>query len=190
MAVALAAFALAGAACGGAAGPASSGAPDASAPGSAAPTASPGDASGPPGPSSDPGATATPAPSPSATAPPSAGPTPGTPRTAAPSPGADSPTPDTFWGLVERGIRLAGRVEVQITGPNAGTLRYEPDASATAIEGVVGYVCLDGRAYDGQSGFTRVPGRWTCGASALVAGFRGIGLPIDAWNSSIPTRSS
>jgi hypothetical protein len=88
---------------------------------------------------------------------------------------------------VERGIRDALRVEIGIEGPATATLRFEPAASATVIDGVTGFVCVNGRAYDGQSAFTRLPGRWTCGAPALVAGFRGIGQPIDAWNDTIPT---
>lgn len=95
--------------------------------------------------------------------------------------------PDTFWSFVERGIRDAGRLQVDLAGPNAATLRFEPSASSTVIDGVTGYVCLRGRAYDGQSGFARVPGTWTCGAPALVAGFRHLGQPIDAWNSTIPS---
>lgn len=91
-----------------------------------------------------------------------------------------------FWGFVDRGIRAAGRLEVGIDGPNAGTLRYQADASATVIEGVVGFVCIARRAYDGQSGFTQIPGSWTCGAAALVAGFRKIGQPLDAWNATVP----
>ncbi len=114
-------------------------------------------------------------------------PTPTAPTPTAPSPGADTPTADTFWGFVEHGVRDAARLEVEIAGPNAGTLRYEADASATVIEGVVGFVCLGGRAYDGQSGFTAIPGSWTCGAAALVAGFRTIGQPLDAWNATLPS---
>ncbi len=138
-----------------------------------------------------PAGTASPTPDALATLTPLPSPTP-SPRatatpTVAPTPGADAPTPETFWSLVERGIRAAGTLEVGIAGPNAGTLRFEPDASATVIEDVVGFVCVGGRAYDGQSAFTRLPGRWTCGAPALVAGFRSIGQPIDAWNATIPT---
>ncbi len=97
------------------------------------------------------------------------------------------PTSDAFWTAVERAIVAAGTLEIDITGVTAGTLRYEADASATAIEGVVGFVCVDGRAYDGQSGFTTLPGKWTCGPPALTAGFRGIGQPTDAWSRDIPT---
>jgi hypothetical protein len=166
----------------------------------AAPTPPPSAAG--PTPSTEPDATVTPATSPpteTAPAPPTApatvtplpSPTPSPPPTAtptgAPSPGADTPTPDTFWSLVERGIRAAGTLEVGIAGPNAGILRFEREASATVIDDVVGFVCVGGRAYDGQSAFTRLPGRWTCGIAALVAGFRAIGQPIDAWNDTIPT---
>ncbi len=88
---------------------------------------------------------------------------------------------------MEQGLRRGKTLVVEIRGPNDGTLRFEPAASATVIEGVVGYVCLGGRSYDGQSGFAAVPGRWTCGADALVEGFRHIGQPIDAWNATIPS---
>jgi len=142
-----------------------------------APLASPSESPSPaalstPVPSTAPLATATPRPTPTAPA--------------RPSPGASLPNPDGFWSLVDGGIRRAGTLVVEIAGPAAGTLRFEVDASATVIEDVVGFVCVGGRAYDGQSGFTTIPGRWTCGAAALVAGFRSIGQPIDAWNATIP----
>lgn len=151
------------------------------APRTATPTTSPS-----PAPTANPTPTSTASPAPTATPTRTASPTPSATRTP-PSPGAPTPLPDGFWGLVERGIRAAGRLEVAITGPNAGTLRYEADASATVIEGVVGFVCLARRAYDGQSGFTAIPGSWTCGAAALVAGFRTIGQPLDAWNATLPS---
>lgn len=128
----------------------------------------------------------------SPSAPPIATPSAAPTRSPTPRPSATpaaGPTVAEFWSRVERGIRSAGRVEVDITGPNTGSLRFEPDASATVIDDVVGFVCVGGRAYDGQSAFTRLPGRWTCGAPALVAGFRSIGQPIDAWNATIPTDS-
>ncbi len=65
-------------------------------------------------------------------------------------------------------------------------LRFEPDASATVVDDQVVFVCVDGRAYDGQSGFERVPGTWECGSAALVQGFRVAGLPRDAFNDSLP----
>ena len=136
-----------------------------------------------PSPTASPDAPATPAPTPSATRRPSPRPAP----TAAPTP--TGRTPGAFWALVERGIQAAGRVEVAIVGPNAGTLRYQPRASATVIEGVVGSVCVGGRNYDGQAGFAALPGTWTCGKKALSAGFRNIGQPIDAWNATVPTDS-
>jgi hypothetical protein len=134
-----------------------------------------------PSPPPTPSPTPTPTPSPSATAAPSP-----TPR-ATPVPTPAGPTVDEFWARVERGVRDAGRLEVGIDGPAAGALRFEPAASATVIDDVVGFVCVKGRAYDGQSAFTALPGSWTCGSRALVAGFRGIGQPIDAWNRTIPT---
>ncbi len=69
-------------------------------------------------------------------------------------------------------------------------MRFEVRASATVIDGVIGLVCIGGKAYDGQSAFTAIPGRWTCGAPALVAGFRHIGQPIDAWSTAIPSDRS
>jgi hypothetical protein len=80
----------------------------------------------------------------------------------------------------------AGTLEITIGGSTA-TFRFEPRASATAVEGVLGFVCVHGRAYDGQSGFTALSGTWTCGPEALAAGFRAIGQPADAWNDDIPT---
>jgi hypothetical protein len=146
----------------------------------AAPTPPPASPSDP----ATPGASITSMPTASPAATPSPRPTPTAP--ARPSPGADLPNPDGFWGLVARGVRRDGTLVVEIAGPAAGTLRFEVDASATVIENVVGFVCVGGRAYDGQSGFTTIPGRWTCGVDALIAGFRSIGQPIDAWNATIP----
>lgn len=177
LAVAMATFA---AACGPAATPAAvpTASPAATATASLTPTPSP-VTTATPSPSPTPSATATPVPA--TTAAPS--PTPA----ATPVATSAGPTVDGFWARVERGVRDAARLEIAIDGPAAGALRFEPDASATVIEDVVGFVCTGGRAYDGQSGFTRLPGTWTCGAGALVAGFRGIGQPIDAWNGTIPT---
>jgi len=177
---------LVGAACGGSAStPGESGGPPAPTDAASGVTAS-----GPP----TPAAVLGPSPTPSGSAPPAAtAAAAATPAvTARPSrspapPTAGPPRPDDFWALVERGIRDAGRLEVAIAGPNDGTLRFEPDASATVIDGVTGYACVGRRAYDGQSGFARVPGTWRCGGPALVAGFRNLGQPIDAWNRTIPT---
>lgn len=144
-----------------------------------------------PSPSPVPTPAPTPPPTPPPTAPPSPSPT--AAATVSPTPSATpratpaGPTTDELWARVERGIRDAGRLEITIDGPAAAALRFEPAASATVVDGVVGFVCVGGRAYDGQSAFTRLPGSWTCGADALVAGFRGIGQPIDAWNRTIPT---
>ncbi len=156
----------------------------------------------PPQPTPSPAATAaptatptpTPIPTPSPTISPTAATTPTASQrqTIAPSPGENTPTSDTFWSHVAEGIRAAGRLEVGIDGPGDSVLvlRFESDASATVIDGVVGSVCIDRRTYDGQSGFTTLPGRWTCGAAALLAGYRHLGQPIDAWNATVPSDSA
>ncbi len=108
-----------------------------------------------------------------------------TPR---PSPVAASPA--SFWAAVVRGLTAAKHLQVAIAGPNPGTLRFQPSASATIVAGQVAFVCTGGAAYDGQSGFARVPGTWECGAAALVAGFRRIGQPADSWNETSPADSA
>ena len=100
---------------------------------------------------------------------------------------AAAPTVKSFWAAVTRGLTAAGHLQVTISGPNPGVLRYQPTASATLANGQVGFVCLGGAAFDGQSGFARVPGSWVCGAGALVSSFRKIGEPADSWNASSPT---
>ncbi len=77
-----------------------------------------------------------------------------------------------------------------IDGPSPGVLRYEPTASATAIDGKLTFVCVDSQALDGQSGWLPVPGDWTCGPDALVRGFRSIGQPLDAWSPGLPKDSA
>ncbi len=99
---------------------------------------------------------------------------------------AAPPTVKTFWAAVTRGLAAAKHLQVTSAGPNPGTLRFEPSASATIAGGSVAFVCVNGAAYDGQSGFARVPGTWQCGAGALVGGFRHIGEPADSWNVSSP----
>lgn len=91
-----------------------------------------------------------------------------------------------FWRAVGTALAEAGRVEVTVAGPSPGRLRYQPTASATVIGGDPTFVCVDGAAYDGQSGWDSVPGSWTCGVEALVRGFRTIGQPLDAWSSALP----
>lgn len=98
-----------------------------------------------------------------------------------------APTVKSFWAAVTRGLTAAGHLQVTISGPNPGVLRYQPAASATLASGQIGFVCVGGAAYDGQSGFARVPGPWVCGAGALVSSFRKIGEPADSWNASSPT---
>jgi hypothetical protein len=87
---------------------------------------------------------------------------------------------------VTRGLTAAKHLQVTIAGSNPGILRYEAKASATIVDGAVGSVCVNGAAYDGQSGFARVPGSWQCGAAALVSGFRRIGQPEDSWSADSP----
>jgi hypothetical protein len=106
---------------------------------------------------------------------------------ATPRPSAAAPTPKSFWAAVARGLGAAKRLQVTVAGPNPGVLRFEPAASATIVDGQVGFICLDGAAFDGQSGFTRVPGTWECGVDALINGFRHIGEPADSWNATSPT---
>lgn len=159
---------------------------------SAAPTA-PATAASPATASPAPSPTPAPTASPSPTSSPTPSPTPSPAPTATPAativPPSKAPYPatDAFWNAVARGIRDARRLEVDVDGPTPGTLRFEAVASATVIEGTIGFVCVGGRAYDGQSAFTALPGTWTCGAAALVAGFRHIGQPIDAWNTTVPS---
>ena len=135
-----------------------------------------------------PGLTATP--NPSASGPiPTPAPTPaGSPaKSTAPRPSAVVPTPKSFWAAAARGLSSAKHLQVTLAGPNPGVLRFEPSASATIVGGRIGFVCLDGAAFDGQSGFARVTGTWDCGAAALSGGFRNIGQPADAWNETSPT---
>lgn len=100
---------------------------------------------------------------------------------------AAAPTVKSFWAAVTRGLTAAGHLQVTISGPNAGVLRYQPGASATVANGAIVFVCVGGAAFDGQSGFARVPGAWVCGSGALVSSFRKIGEPADSWNAASPT---
>lgn len=140
-----------------------------------------------PPPSVPPSTTASPSPQPS----PSPAPSPSPSPAASPSPPPTAPSSDTFWEAARSGIVDAGSLEVVATGPSPGVLRYTADASATVTDGEVTFVCVDGKAYEGASGgFAELPGTWTCGAGALVAGFRRNGQPLDAWNESVPADSS
>jgi hypothetical protein len=109
---------------------------------------------------------------------------------AAPRPSAVAATPASFWAAAVRGLTTAKHLQVTMAGPNAGMLRFEPNASATIVAGAIAFVCTGGAAFDGQSAFARVPGAWQCGASALVAGFRRIGEPADSWNATSPADSA
>src|SRR5487761_2043051 len=128
------------------------------------------------------------APSPVATPSVTPGRSPAAATTPRPSPVAA--TPASFWAAVVRGLTAAKHLQVAVAGPNPGTLRFQPSASATIVAGQVAFVCAGGAAYDGQSGFARVPGTWECGAAALVAGFRRIGQPADSWNETSPADSA
>jgi hypothetical protein len=98
---------------------------------------------------------------------------------------------ETVWDAVLRGLSATGHLRINVIGPSAGVLRYEPDASATVADGKVVFVCLSGAAFDGQGGsFVPVPGSWECGGGALVGGFRNTGQPVDAWSESLPTDTS
>ncbi len=109
-----------------------------------------------------------------------------------PTPSAKPPcctpaaTPSSFWAAVTRGLTAARHLQVTASGPRPGVVRFEPSASATLVNGTLVFVCIGGAAYDGQSGFARVPGKWTCGAAALVSGFRQIGQPADSWSLGSP----
>ena len=132
---------------------------------------------------------ARPTPSPTPTTPPSPtpNPTPSPTVTPAPTP-TPVPTPPTaeaLWSRVTAGVTDAGRLRLRVIGPAPGELRYVEKASATAIGGEVVFVCSGGTAYDGQSGWMAVPGAWSCGVDALVAGFRLTGQPLDAWSAEL-----
>ena len=142
-------------------------------------------------PSPTPSATATPkpteapaaTPTPIATASPTAVPTP----TPVPTP----PSVETFWDAVLGGLRTVGHVRLTVIGPSPGVLRYEPDASATVVDGSVVFICAGGAAFDGQGGrFAPAPGAWECGGAALIGGFRNMGQPVDAWSETLPTDTS
>ena len=113
-----------------------------------------------------------------------------------PAPSAKPPcctpaaTPSSFWSAVTRGLTAARHLQVTASGPSPGVLRFEPSASATMVNGTIVFVCVGGAAYDGQSGFARVPGKWTCGAGALASGFRQIGQPADSWSANSPGDAS
>ena len=100
-----------------------------------------------------------------------------------------SPTADAFWEAVADGLRAAGHLRIEVVGPSAGELRYEAEASAPAQDGALVFVCVGGKAYDGQSGWAAVPGSWTCGAEAMASGFRTLGQPVDAWSANLPADS-
>lgn len=145
--------------------------------GSANPSAGPATASVP--------ATAAPATAvaPSQIAAPSPTPTPRpTPSpTASPTP---RPTSSAFWAAVVSGLGAAGTLEIGVEhGRVAYTIEYTSAASASAVGGQRIFVCLDGHAYDGQSGWVQAPGTYSCGAAALREGFLKSGQAVDSWGS-------
>lgn len=74
-----------------------------------------------------------------------------------------------------------------MSGTGVRELRFEPKASGAVADGALGSICLTGAAYTVQgTTSTSVPGRWACGASALVSGFRKSGQPVYAWNTRLP----
>ena len=101
------------------------------------------------------------------------------------TPGA-APTADGFWSLAADAARAATPLRIRATGPTPGELRYEAERSATILGEALAFVCHDGRARDGQSGFAELPGSWSCGVEALVRGFRLMGQPLDAWSAELP----
>lgn len=95
-------------------------------------------------------------------------------------------TAEGFWSLAADAARDATPLRIRATGPTPGELRYEAERSATILGEALGFVCHDGRARDGQSGFDELPGSWSCGVDALVRGFRLLGQPLDAWSAELP----
>jgi hypothetical protein len=149
--------------------------------------ATPNPATGPP---VTPGATVvpTPAATPEPTPSPSPSPTPSLSPGASPTPSASpsAPTAARFWSSAVDAIHRSGdRLEVAVRGPTSGELRFQKGTSATVIDGTVTFLCIDGRAYDGQSGFSRLEGSWVCGSDALAKGFRTMGQPVDAWSDDL-----
>lgn len=148
-------------------------------------------ASGPASSGVEPSAGGTPAATASAAGTPTRPPAPSASAVASSGPASAPPSVETFWDAALRGLATTGRLRINVIGPNAGVLRYEPDASETVADGKVVFVCVGGAAFDGQGGtFVAAPGSWECGGGALVGGFRNTGQPVDAWGDSLPTDSA
>jgi hypothetical protein len=136
---------------------------------------------------SDPGTPAAASPSPAA----STYPTPGASATdePVPSPSAGAPAPSVaaFWSLARIALSRSRRLRIVAVGVGTRELRFEPDASGVVAAGVLSSICLTGTSYTltGLKAAT-VPGKWTCGTAAMIAGFRKSGQPVYAWNSRMP----
>jgi hypothetical protein len=75
-----------------------------------------------------------------------------------------------------------------LSGTGTRELRFEPRASGVFADGALASVCMTGAAWTVQGlRSTSVPGKWACGASALLSSFRKSGQPVYAWNTRLPT---
>lgn len=97
------------------------------------------------------------------------------------------PTVSGFWTLAARALSKSGRMRLIMSDGGTHELRFEPKASAVMADNALASVCLTGAAYTVQGmRSVVVPGKWACGASALVSAFRKSGQPVYAWNTRLP----
>lgn len=109
------------------------------------------------------------------------------PSVSAPAATTAPPSVGAFWAAVVRGLGSGAHLTVTVTGSAPATIYYLTTSSATKVGTRLGFICVDGAAYDGQSGtYVAVPGTYECGAVALADGFRHTGQPVDAWSAGIP----
>jgi hypothetical protein len=89
--------------------------------------------------------------------------------------------------MAVRALSRTGRLRVVGVGTSPVELRFEPRASGTVVEGTLTSVCIGGVSYviTGLRAST-IAGKWACGGSALVSGFRRSGQPIATWNTRLP----
>ena len=89
--------------------------------------------------------------------------------------------------MAVRALSRTGRLRVVGVGTAPVELRFEPKASGTVAGGALTSVCLAGASYviTGLRAST-IAGKWACGGSALVSGFRRSGQPIATWNTRLP----
>lgn len=100
---------------------------------------------------------------------------------------AAKPTTNAFWTAVRGGLTSAGHLVLTAKGASPVTLRFLLRASEALVAGDAVSICANGMSWQGAGGhFANVPGAWSCGADALVTGFRATGGPIDAWNPDFP----